>query len=233
MKPLAVRSKAFSLAFRYVRHIRELSMMQNSRLVNPVFALVCIAQVALAEAAIGSTLPLSSITSDCLRAVLDCVVQASDSDLPLARWGKMEDPANDCKFICSDETLAIQVPATHHALNPEVKNLLAPRVLQDVSGDFSIEVKVRCFEPLTGVSSTNPISSKDISVGSGILVWQNEKNFFRLTQAAMSDRQRKVGLVIHQAYVKRATISAFGRTGDSEVWTTQLVDRYRPRAVEA
>ena len=84
------------------------------------------------------------------------------------------------------------MPGTHHALNPAVKNLLAPRVFQEVSGNFSIEVKVKGFEPPISARSTNPSAAATSFVGSGILIWQDEKNFFRLMQAAIGDRKQKI-----------------------------------------
>ncbi len=37
-------------------------------------------------------------SSDCLLKVLDCVMQAPEADSAMSRWGKVEDPANDCKI---------------------------------------------------------------------------------------------------------------------------------------
>ncbi len=166
--------------------------MQLIRLFSAVFAVLCSSNVSMANTSSHSASSFSAIAGDCLLTVLDCVMQAPEADSAMSRWGKVEDPANDCKFECSNETLSIKVPGTHHALNPAVKNLLAPRVLQDVAGNFSIEVKVKCFEPPASGSSTNPIAPTSSLVGSGILIWQDEKNFFRLTQAAIGDRQQKV-----------------------------------------
>ena len=157
-----------------------------------VSAVLCSAGSTMASAAVHSTGSFQAIAGQCLRTAFDCVVQTPDLDLAMSRWGKVEDPASDCKFESANDTLSIKVPGTHHALNPAVNNLLAPRVLNDVAGNFSIEVKVKCFEPPASGSSTNPLAPTSSLVGSGILIWQDEKNFFRIMQAAIGDRQRKL-----------------------------------------
>ena len=117
--------------------------------------------------------------------------QSPIADGSLAGWGRAEDPAQDCRFQIDGGKLLVKVPGTHHALNPSPrnKNLLAPRVLQDIVGDFTVQVKLRCFDPPAGGSSTNPVSATDTFVGAGILIWQDEKNFFRLVQGAFTGQQ--------------------------------------------
>src|SRR5262249_51236431 len=78
---------------------------------------------------------------------------------------------------------AITVPGTHHNLNPTpaFNNLLAPRVVQDVDGDFTLQVKVDPFERPAPGTSTN---RRDSFVGAGLLVWQDGKNFIRFLRGA-------------------------------------------------
>lgn len=106
----------------------------------------------------------------------------------LKGWGTVVDPANDCKFVDENGKLTITVPGTHHDLNPTpaFDNVLAPRVLQDSEGDFTIQVKVGTFDRPTAKTAS---SKANISfVGAGLLVWQDEKNFVRLLRAANGDR---------------------------------------------
>jgi hypothetical protein len=108
-------------------------------------------------------------------------------------WGTVVDPAGDCKVLDKDGKLTITVPGTHHDLNPTPRfdNVLAPRVLQEVEGDFTIQVKVEVFPR----PQANTASSKaGISfVGAGLLVWQDGKNFVRLLRAANGESRRLFG----------------------------------------
>lgn len=106
----------------------------------------------------------------------------------IKNWGTVVDPAGDCKVTEKDGKVTITVPKTHHDLNPtpNFNNVLAPRVLQVVEGDFTVEVKVDAFpRPEARTAS----SDAGISfVAAGLVVWQDEKNFVRLLRAANGDR---------------------------------------------
>jgi regulation of enolase protein 1 (concanavalin A-like superfamily) len=99
------------------------------------------------------------------------------------------DPAGDCEFSESDGKVTISVPATHHDLNPspQFDNVSAPRVLEDVEGDFVTKVKVDVFErPKAKTSSNNNHSF----VAAGLVIWQDDKNFVRLMRAANGETGR-------------------------------------------
>src|SRR4051812_12306692 len=91
-------------------------------------------------------------------------------------WGTVVDPAGDCKVAEKDGKLTITVPGTHHDLNPTspYDNVLAPRVLQPVEGDFTAQVSVDVYR-----SPGNTANSKAgvTYVGGALLLWQDEKNF--------------------------------------------------------
>ena len=101
-----------------------------------------------------------------------------------AGWGTVVDPAGDCTVVEDKGVLRIVVPGIWRDLNPTAernKNLLAPRVLQPVTGDFLAEVKVGEFERPKANTSSNGICSY---VGAGLLVWKDDKNFLRWGRAA-------------------------------------------------
>jgi regulation of enolase protein 1 (concanavalin A-like superfamily) len=102
-------------------------------------------------------------------------------------WGTVVDPAGDCKVALKNGKLTITVPGTHHNLNPTplFDNVLAPRVLQEVEGDFTMQVKVEVFARPQAKTSTNKAGNS--LVAAGLLVWQDEKNFVRFLQAAMGE----------------------------------------------
>ena len=57
-------------------------------------------------------------------------------------WGKIIDPEGDCKLTFEADKLDCSIPGKDHALSSEVHRTTAPRVLQEVTGDFSVQVKV-------------------------------------------------------------------------------------------
>jgi len=105
-------------------------------------------------------------------------------------WGEVVDPAGDCPVVARGDRLTITVPGTltPHDLNPfwEYENVLGPRVLREVEGDFQVQVKVRPFPP----PAPNTYSGKNVKVsyvGAGLLVWLDEKTFVRCLRAARGE----------------------------------------------
>ena len=61
----------------------------------------------------------------------------------ISGWGTAIDPDHDCKFFVAEDDLLISVPGSHpHDLAADIDTTNAPRVLQSVNGDFTIQVKV-------------------------------------------------------------------------------------------
>lgn len=92
-------------------------------------------------------------------------------------WGVIVDPNKDCDI--SDRVLRIVVPPTNHDLNP-LRGLSAPRVLQPVSGDFEVSVRVTCdLEPgMKAMGKGSPFH------GAGLLIWEDDENFLRIERNA-------------------------------------------------
>ena len=111
------------------------------------------------------------------------------SGRPLGDWGTAIDPDGDCKIVDKGDVLEISIPNTLHDLNADNDKLNSPRVLREVTGDFTITVKVTGgFRP--GPKSTNPKAVPYI--GGGIVVWQDSNNYIFLGRAAIN-RGGKVG----------------------------------------
>jgi regulation of enolase protein 1 (concanavalin A-like superfamily) len=108
--------------------------------------------------------------------------QPEVSGTPIAGWGSAVDPDGDCEIKVQGKALSISVPGTLHDLNADIDKYNAPRVLREVSGDFTIDVKVVGeFKP--GPKSLNP---KSVPYnGAGIFVWRDSDNFIRLERAAI------------------------------------------------
>lgn len=109
-------------------------------------------------------------------------IRADDKKpLEIKGWGTVTDPDSDCTVTNAKGKLTIKVPGSLHDLYPhqkdEKKRLNAPRVLQEMKGDFVATVKVTAdWKPggaLPG-SSTVPYN------GAGLLVWAKDDDFLRL-----------------------------------------------------
>jgi regulation of enolase protein 1 (concanavalin A-like superfamily) len=95
----------------------------------------------------------------------------------IAGWGTWVDPDNDCEVrVEGKEALLIRVPASPHDLwpeNPEPKQRTnAPRVVQDVDGDFTVEVKV-----------VGRVLGGEFFRSGAVVIWQDERNFVRFERA--------------------------------------------------
>lgn len=125
--------------------------------------------------------------------VCACVLltsSAADEKKPAAipDWGTVIDPDADCEVKLQKGKLTITVPKKYHDLTytDEQTKLNAPRVLQDTKGDFHLRVKVKAFPlPAENTSSSGGVSF----VSSGLLIWQDEKNFIRMDRAAVGGLQ--------------------------------------------
>jgi regulation of enolase protein 1 (concanavalin A-like superfamily) len=92
------------------------------------------------------------------------------------------DPDGDCKFN-AEPIVTITVPGTNHDLARKESYVKqnAPRVLDDIKGDFRLAVKVAAFPtPKPDTSANNQLSF----VGAGVLVWQDDRNYVRLERVA-------------------------------------------------
>ncbi|MEK7728317.1 MAG: DUF1349 domain-containing protein [candidate division KSB1 bacterium] len=106
-----------------------------------------------------------------------CALTAFLQIKTLKGWGEVIDPDGDCVVKLDKQKLLITVPGTLHDLNPRNGKINAPLVLQNVAGDFEVQVRVSgAFQP--GKETTAPKSHA--FNGAGLLLWQDEKNYLRL-----------------------------------------------------
>lgn len=99
-----------------------------------------------------------------------------------AGWGQLIDPDGDCAAKVENGRLMFTVIGRHD-VSDDVQGIMnAPRVLQEIEGDFVAFVKVGGeFKP------AGP-STFDIHLpynGGGLFIWQDEKNYVRLERAAV------------------------------------------------
>src|SRR5260370_12664347 len=92
-------------------------------------------------------------------------------------WGTLIDLDNDCTVKEEGAKLTITVPGGTHDLNMSLGGMNAPRILREVDGDFTVQVKVSGeFDPGDEAAKDDlaPFNS------AGLLLWQDEKNYLRL-----------------------------------------------------
>jgi RNA polymerase sigma factor (sigma-70 family) len=96
-------------------------------------------------------------------------------------WGQVVNLDGDCTFETDQDGLVIHIPAKVHDLSVELNRLNAPRVLQEVEGDFSIQVKVRgVLHP-----TTSSIVGRLPYESGGLLLWSDNRNYLRLERAGL------------------------------------------------
>src|SRR5271165_2279807 len=105
-------------------------------------------------------------------------------DRVIAGWGTVVDPDNDCKVSADKGKLTLIIPKVWHDLTytDDYNKVNAPRVLKKVKGDFRLEVKVNEF----ALPENNaPAGGKFSFRSTGLLIWQNDKNFIRMERAGV------------------------------------------------
>jgi regulation of enolase protein 1 (concanavalin A-like superfamily) len=96
-------------------------------------------------------------------------------------WDKPIDPNHDCTFIAGKNRLRIELPAKDHDLGAERGVMNAPRMLRDVEGDFTAQVRVDGdFAPVGPSTAAGHVPF----VGAGLVVMVNDRTYLRLERAA-------------------------------------------------
>jgi regulation of enolase protein 1 (concanavalin A-like superfamily) len=112
--------------------------------------------------------------------LLSNMPQFNQTPEPIKGWGSVVDPKGDSRFEVVNAGIKITVPAGIHNLVAS-ENTSAPRVLRPASGDFIAQVKV-----LGDVRPSGPIQSQYFPYhGTGLLLWEDDKNYVRLERAAI------------------------------------------------
>jgi regulation of enolase protein 1 (concanavalin A-like superfamily) len=101
----------------------------------------------------------------------------------LPGWGQPFNPDGDCAIDVEDNGLVIRVPRTPHDLSAEMGRVNAPRVLQDVEGDFSAQVQVCGAIRPTALPS---VPGRVAYQAGGLLLWADNRNYIRLERAALN-----------------------------------------------
>jgi regulation of enolase protein 1 (concanavalin A-like superfamily) len=109
-------------------------------------------------------------------------ISRDDQPPGLKDWGVAVDPDHDCRIGLEGEKLTITVPPKRHDLSIEVGDMNAPRVLQQIKGDFIAQLKIAGKVRHTG----NRTSEHYLAYhGAGFLLWQDERTYIRLDRASV------------------------------------------------
>ena len=132
--------------------------------------------------------------------------------LTIEDWGTIIDPDRKCAVVIRNNRVAIELPAGAFDLSVELRRTNAPRILQDVRGDFVLDVKVD-GEFQTGEAT---IESRTAYNGAGLLLWQDDLNYIRLERAAL----QRAGQVRHYVNFEQRVngrLTRFGTPRDFEI----------------
>ncbi len=99
--------------------------------------------------------------------------------------GDIIDPDKDCRVSVSNGTVTMTIPGKHHDLTytDDYTKLNSPRILQPVEGDFRLLLRVPAY-PLPGDAASS--GGRHSFVSTGVLIWQDDKNFIRLERTAVA-----------------------------------------------
>jgi regulation of enolase protein 1 (concanavalin A-like superfamily) len=124
------------------------------------------------------------IASSCATHNCDNGPSNGNGERNLPGWGRAVDPDGDCQFFIDRGTLLINVPgsAYPHDLAAEINRTNAPRVLQQVNGDFTVQVRVDGrFSPGTESTQANRLAYN----GAGLVAMADPQNVVTLARAVI------------------------------------------------
>ena len=120
---------------------------------------------------------------------------SAESTKVIPGLGTVTDPNSDCQITGDATRLTISIPGSDHALVTEQKRMTAPRILQEVSGDFTAQVKISANYPkdtATIVPGRLPFQ------GAGLLLWADSDTYIRFENAQL--KFERGGQTHHQIY---------------------------------
>ena len=108
----------------------------------------------------------------------------------VAGWGLVVDPVGDCSFSHEEGRFTIKLPGAYHDLWPVKGQVNAPLVLQEVAGDFTIDVLVKEVTRAQPDTVLPAMASTASFHAGSLVIWQDSKNFVRFDRTDMHNRGR-------------------------------------------
>jgi regulation of enolase protein 1 (concanavalin A-like superfamily) len=142
----------------------------------------------------------------------------------IPQMGSATDPSGNSQITGNAERLTIAMTGGDHALDIERNRMTAPRVLQEVSGDFTVQVKVSGTYP-QGASTEVP--GRRPFQGAGLLLWVDQRTYVRLERAQVNiERDGKAHRFLYPSWELRlegkSLRMATGADGTLQEETTML-----------
>ena len=97
-------------------------------------------------------------------------------------WGQVINPGGDSQVRLDGQSLTIDYGPGPHGLDAESGRMNSPRVLQDLAGDFSIQVTVDGDLPLPELDGVKTWAY----ISGGIVLFQDDKNYIRFERASFT-----------------------------------------------
>lgn len=116
---------------------------------------------------------------------------SASADEALQGWGIFANPDGDCNISKLEGIVTVGVPGSPHDLSVELGRMNAPRVVQEVTGDFIVEVEV-LGAPAPDESL---IIERAAYQGSGLVLMKDESTYLRLERAAVAHPDEVVQFV--------------------------------------
>ena len=117
-----------------------------------------------------------------------------ESQQKIEGWGEVTDVSGQSRVRAEGARVTLEVPAGSYDLYPDGQKVNAPRLAQDASGDFTVQVKV--VGTVMGEKGAEA-PGRDVAFNAATLViWQDDRNFVRLDRAGF----HKAGTPNHQTY---------------------------------
>jgi regulation of enolase protein 1 (concanavalin A-like superfamily) len=141
--------------------------------------------------------------------VIGSALTAPVDEAPKIVWGTFEDPDKDSEFKEEKGVLSMGVLGKDHDLSIERGKMNAPRAMQPVEGDFTVQVKVTGkFDPVQ-MNNMERLAYH----GAGFFIRQDDNNYIRLDRATLWDGTRNRGYANFELRVN-GQIERFGNALD-------------------
>ncbi len=112
----------------------------------------------------------------------DQAMKPSDT---VAGWGLIVDETGKSSFSVDAGRLTIKVPGEYFDLWPDGGTVNAPLVLQDVEGDFTVEVAVAHIDKAERDTRIAGLAGTTSFHAASLVIWQDARNFVRFDRTQM------------------------------------------------
>ena len=162
-------------------HALQAPKRRRRWVVAGALAALCLAVLAAIAAVIVVTVPTGSKVAVDPKGGVTVTLPGAEPAAPTVL--SLIDPDGDCKVVADKGLLTIEVPGSLHDLSVEHGVMNAPRLLRDVTGDFTVQVRVGgAFQPVAPSTSWYGIPF----LGAGLVLMSGDQTYIRLERATFN-----------------------------------------------